>query len=657
MRPAAALTVAVLLVGAAAQPSGSPAGSAAPGVTLRRAPAVAACTLPGEPLPSRTRAVFVLDTSGSMRGIGDGKANIFERVKAAMNAYVRAAQPDQVELVTFDGGLRTRQRYTLPRDRERWNSDLAALRADGRNTYLYRSLREALAPLNTAGRYVTTVFVLTDGINNDPDPRQTAQRALAAFRARGPLDTLHYVALGTDIPADARAALRESRYADGLTVPIGQVPNLSSTRLGSTLRTVTDPARVPLPFGEGTPLMLAAGDAAAQVRLADDVVRGGAVRLVVTGRLPGGTPLLLCAPPVTPAGQPRRVLLRLKVGPAPRLSWLNPGADRTLALGETVTLRYRLEAGVDPGRLVLPAGLTGDLRRRPGGRELALHLTNTGLTGEQSVTPTLVSPQGRVLPLPAITAGTGNGAAVTAASLPGLAAILGGVLGGALAMAALRRRRPPSRAVPPPPAAPAPPSRIQGLQYGEDRTLALVGADGLATPVPAPLGRPFDLGQRARVPHLSGLRLQQDRAGLRVLRVPPDLEVSQGTRLLEEGEVVRPGTLLGVAVARAVRSPQPPLGSLVGLGLPLRLRADGVTLHVSGPYGEHALTLQPGITDLGVSLGAPTLQGLKVTPSGPHVLLAALPGGVTVRRSTDGAELRPGTYLPAEAELELPEVD
>ncbi|MDL2345924.1 vWA domain-containing protein, partial [Deinococcus sp. MIMF12] len=181
------------------------------------------CRLPGPPmpadaatfaasLPTRTRVVFVLDTSGSMRGIGDGQADIFNRVKAAVNAYVRSERPDRVELLTFDQGLRSRRGYSFPADRARWNTDLAALRADGRNTYLYRSLGEGLAPLR-AGGYVTTVLVLTDGTDNDPAGSWTAARALAAFQGRGRLDTLHYVALGTPLPADAGAALRASGYA------------------------------------------------------------------------------------------------------------------------------------------------------------------------------------------------------------------------------------------------------------------------------------------------------------------------------------------------------------------------------------------------------------------------------------------------------------
>ncbi|WP_102127791.1 vWA domain-containing protein [Deinococcus planocerae] len=636
------------------------------------------CTLPAGPLPTQTRAVFILDTSGSMRGIGDGKADIFGRVKAAVNRYVRGARPDQVEVVTFDTGPRPARGYTLPGEAARWNADLAALRADGRNTYLYRSVARALAPLTARERYATTVFILTDGIDNDPDARQNPARALAAFRGRGPLDTLHYVALGTQIPAAARAALGASGYGDGLTVPVGQVPDLG--RLGGGVLTVRDPQQVPVPFPDGAALTLAAGEAADRVSLPDGRVTDGAVRLNVAGRLPPGTPALLCAQ--TAGGQVRRVLLRLNVTPAPGLTWLNPGADRTLAPGETVTLRYRLEEAADAALRPTP-GLRGEVVRLPGGRELGVRLTNVGLEPGREVTPVLTFAGGRGVPLAGVTAAGGGGAALPQPTSPAppsgpaspnssgpqgrgrlqpwlLAGLLGLLALGGLALLLLaRRRRSHARPRRPSPTAarpvptPAPPT-VEGLQYREDRTLALAHADGLVTGVSTPLGGPFDLGQVGRVPHLSGLRFEQAQGGLRVLRVPADLEVSQGARLLEAGDVIRPGTLLGVAVARPARSPWPPLGTLVGLGLPLRLRADGGTLHVVGPYGDHALTLPPGVTDLGEAFGAPVLAGLKLTRSGAHILLADVPASLAVRRAADGLPLRPGTHLPPEAHLDLP---
>ncbi|MFC5850125.1 VWA domain-containing protein, partial [Deinococcus petrolearius] len=225
--------------------------------------------------------------------------------------------------------------------------------------------------------------------------------------------------------------------------------------------------------------------------------------------------------------------------------------------------------------------------------------------------------------------------------------------GGAGGKAAPRAPAPPRA-----PAGPAPHSfaagavpTVEGLTYKEDRTLALVMAGGELSSVPTPLGGPFDVGLLSRVPHLSGVRAEQHRDGLRLLHVPADLEVRQGARLLRPGDVVRPGTLLGVAMAGASRAPHPPLGSLVGLGLPLTLRADGTTVQVAGPYATHALSLPSGITDLGGAFGAPALRGLKVSVTGGRALLADLPAGLTLSRPGDPQPLRSGTYLPAEAEL------
>ncbi|WP_243398147.1 vWA domain-containing protein [Deinococcus koreensis] len=657
----------------------------------------APCELPPGPLPTLTRAVFVLDTSGSMRGLGDGRADIFGRVKASINTYVRQARPDRVELLTFDSGVRSRQGFAAPAGTPRWNGALGALRADGQSTHLYRSLHAALSPL-TAGAYLTTVFVLTDGIDNDPARAFTPGQALAAFGGRGPLDRLHYLALGAAIPADARQALAASPYADGLTVPLGQVPDLRGAGLEGGLVTVTDAARVPVPFPEGTPLSLAG---ARGLQLQPAQVQGGRIGLKVAGRLPYGSAALLCAGNRGPgagtgsgtvAGKPRRVLLRLNLPGTWPLRWLNPGADRVLAAGEEVGLRYRAAPGqrLQGLRLSgLPPKLRAEVRRLPASREFEIRLLNRGLTAGTLVTPTLTLPGGAATTLPAIraaaggrvgaapAAGSANGPAtgpVTAppqagqapSSLQGQPRLPRRVVWGLLILAALglagalllglRRRRGPVAAPPRAPAAPAMPT-VEGIEYSEDRLLALVSPSGDVTGVVTPLDGPFDLGHLARVPHLSGLRLEQHRHGLKCNQIPPDLEVSQGARLLRAGDIVRPGTLLGVAVARPSRAPQTPLGSLAGLGLPLTLRTQHLTLHLVGPYGEHVLALAPGLTDLGATLQAPALNGLSLSTSGTggRVLLVDLPPQLTVRRLGELTPVTPGTYLPAAVTLDLPD--
>ncbi|WP_147364067.1 vWA domain-containing protein [Deinococcus cavernae] len=667
-----------------------PGPQSPPAATTRTATAASAapCDLPVGPLPTATRAVIVLDTSGSMRGIGDGQANIFGKVKDSIATYVHSAQPDQLELITFDSGLRTRRSYALPGDQVRFDTDLRALQADGRNTYLYRSLQAALTPLTGADRYLTNVFVLTDGIDNDRRRTETARSAVNAFRGRGPLDTLTYIALGTQIPADARDALNSSDYATGLTLPVGQVPTLA--RLGTHVQRVTDAAHVPVPFRDGTTVTLASN--AAGVGLTQPLVQGGEVALHLPARLPHGTPALLCSVPnptenvVFPRSQ--RLLLDLNVGKeGSGLLWLNPGADLTLAPGEAAVLRYRALNGtpLDGAALRLPptpGGINATLEHQPGAHEFAVRLVNTGTLKAQILTPQLQlgtgqpgrgqQGMGRLVDLPSVTLQPGNAPAGTpgrplatntpATTTPGvqpwrwllwLLPLLALCAAGWWFLSRSRRKtRRARRPLPTVSGVPAP--TIQGIEYRDDRTLALVSGDGDVSSIAAPLGGPFDLGRLARVPLLSGLRAEQQLDGLKILNIPGDLEVSQGGRLIVTGDEIRPGTLLGVEVARQARAPHAPLGSLVGLGLPLTLKPDGVTLHIQGPYGTHALTLQLGVTDLGDAFNAPAFAGLKFSTSGPNILLADVPDGMTLTRQGESAPLRPGTYLSGETVISIP---
>ncbi|MBZ9714745.1 vWA domain-containing protein [Deinococcus multiflagellatus] len=630
----------------------------------------ATCALPeGGALPTRTRAVFVLDTSGSMRGIGDGQADIFERVKASIGAYVRGQRPDRVELLTFDSGLRSRRSFTQPAGTAAWNTALANLKADGKNTYLYRSLQGALAPLSAAGGDVTQVFVLTDGIDNDTREAGrtvTPEAALAAFRDRGPLDRLTYVALGTDIPPEAQAALQRSTYASGLTVPVGQVPDLTGAGLEGGLRVVTDPARLPPVFAPGTPLTLGVGPELGGAKLQ---ASGGQWALALPGRVPPGSPALLCAPPPSSAGwiapRPRQVLLRLTL-PGAGLTWLNPGADRALRAGEDVVLRLRAAPGLNPAAAVLGGlgpGVRGAVEARRGAREFAVRLTGLRPQPGVTLTPTLTFPGLPALALPPVQGAAGGRVPDPVTPPPTRAApreegrpvwpvLLTALLGGGLLAAGvlIRGRRAPAA---PPAPRPAPPPAVEGLTYREDRTLSLVSAQGDVTGVPTPLGGPFDLGQLSSVPHLSGLRAEQHRDGLRILRIPPDLEVSQGARLVKVGDVIRPGTLLGVAVARRARAPHPPLGELAGLGLPLALHVGGHQVRLRGPYGEHALGLSAPVTDLGRVLRAPALEELAVSLSGRDVLLLRVPDHLQVRAAGEASALRPGAALPAHAVIDF----
>lgn len=820
-------------------------GAAAGGMT--------GCVLPSGTVPSQTRAVFVLDTSGSMRGIGDGKADIFDRVKNSVERYVDTARPDQVKLITFDSGVRAERSYDLPAQAEQLRGDLGTLKADGNNTYLYRSMHAALTPLAASDRYVTSVFVMTDGIDNDPKPQYSAQGALSAFQARGTLDTLAYIALGSSIPEDAKNALAASDYASGMTLPPGEVPDLVALSGGVRLATVTDPNRVPAPFADGTPLSLAAQDS--RVSLARPDAVGGSAQLRVNRDIPAGSAALLCAPAVPSPNvvgpRTRRVLLKLQMmegGQTPGtqtaaaqgqsgqaqsgqaqsgqtqpaqnqtgasttttrttttqttvqtgqggqtgqtgsrdlagLLWLNPGAA-ALAQGQETVLRYRATGGLplDGAQLLLPAGLSGFsavLERQPGASEFAVRVQRSADSASDAalanslpggfLTPRLLLATGQVVNLtPLQVAGLpGNGGAATtvlpvgpasaqpqpgtpgtaatgqatsqgqanqsvsapsqttptqggqtpaaqpstaqnpaaqnpaaqtpaaqpsavlgsqgqapAASRPSfpwwillLLALMGlialmvrrGLQGATgtktMAAAAVKGNRPPPTAarhtraaapvpvpVPVAPAAPAVPSRVEGLHYRDDRTLALVGLEGDMRGIPTPLAGSFDLGQVSRAADLRGLRAEQVPGGLELSHIPDDLILAQGTQLLASGDLVVPGTLL--SVVSTVTGPRPSLGLLTGLGRPLMLRANGAQLEITGPYGDHLLSLTPGILDLGEMLEAPALRGMKLSTRGYHIMLTDLPQGVTLTNAADHTPIRAGMYLPERTGLLL----
>ncbi|MDO4244739.1 MAG: vWA domain-containing protein [Deinococcus sp.] len=860
------LTGRLLLVGGFSLLGLSAAQGTAPLTLTRPAPTssnpfatITTCKLPSGPIPTQSRAVFVLDTSGSMRGIGDGKADIFNEVKGKVERYVDTARPDEVQIITFDSGVRAERNYSLPAQESQLRSDLRNLKADGNNTYLYRSMHAALSPLAASDRYVTSVFVLTDGIDNDPQPRYSAESALSSFQARGKLDTLAYVALGSTIPTDAKNALAASDYASGITLPPGEVPDLVELTGGIGMATVTDPSRVPAPFADGTPLALASQNE--QVTLAQPAVVAGTTQLNIPKDLPAGSTALLCAPPPTEPNvvgpRTRRVLLKLRVGETPPatttstttntgtstgtptpttppatvttrttttqtttpavsvdgaayLTWLNPGADTRLGQGDETVLRYRAspDMNLDGSELLLPAGLQGFetvLERQSGARDFALRVRRTASSAPDAtlaaalpsglLTPRLLLSSGQVIslvpvqvgglsttagrettlpvsPIPAAPGttqvtlapgtqasgtqvttsqtttqtapangtgmngtgatgtqgagvqpnGTQPGAAQTAtgqnnAAQTGAAQTNGtqgtdaqtsatqtttqttttqttpaterrsgfpwwllllplllllGLLAfglwrrrgakagtGSMAAAAVKGNRPPPApkkvvaaapvAVPaqvPAAAAPAP-TRVEGVHYRDDRTLALIGLDGEVRGMPSPLSGPFDLGQVSRVAELRGLRAEQLHEGLQLVQIPEDLIVSHDTKLLSSGDLIAPGTLLSVIPAASNgTAARPSLGSLTGLGRPLMLRANGAHLEITGPYGDHLLNLTPGILDLGELLEAPALRGLRLSTRGYRILLTDVPAGLSVAPSGEHTPLKPGMYLP-----------
>lgn len=72
------------------------------------------------PLPDRYHYVFVLDTSGSMMGLGDGKGRvIFPRVKMELKRFAEQLPPDsRVTIQPFDAGPGPSRTFVLPAEKD-----------------------------------------------------------------------------------------------------------------------------------------------------------------------------------------------------------------------------------------------------------------------------------------------------------------------------------------------------------------------------------------------------------------------------------------------------------------------------------------------------------------------------------------------------------
>ncbi|GAA5533988.1 hypothetical protein Dalu01_02396 [Deinococcus aluminii] len=401
------------------------------------------CVLPQGPLPERSRYVVMLDVSGSMVGKGDGKYDIFGQVERELGVFLEeTTSTSTVRLVTFARGVEASRDFDYPGQKAELQAYLNTLKPDGTRTFLYRSMQRVFSGLRKDPSLATTVYVLTDGNDNDPQP-VNLQGALATFeKSRGTFDKLYYIGLGTDIPRAAETAFDATSYARTLEVPPRIIPQLGgfgllpallelsrgrltrSGKLGEDVRLRLDNSRFPgLKLGRGR---LGAGESL--LSLTVDPARPGtpdaAALLCVEGtkvseralvrpgqEVPaGGGPSAGAGSPGTGSAGARTPGASGTSGgkDAPgqgtlRLTLLNPEEVRALGPGEETTLRYRVQGPAGRRGQVnfgtLPEGLTATVDDRPltgpvpvtAGDTVALTLRNTGLADGQAVriAPTL----------------------------------------------------------------------------------------------------------------------------------------------------------------------------------------------------------------------------------------------------------------------------
>ncbi|GIW44763.1 MAG: hypothetical protein KatS3mg077_2045 [Candidatus Binatia bacterium] len=368
--------------------------------------------------PKQYHYVFVVDTSRSMIGEGDGKGRvIFPRVKEEIRRFLeRVPAGSKVTFQPFDRGPGPRVSFMLPGDDNQLQAYLDTLQAKGRDTYLYASLLEVLRSLPQDPETATIVFLFTDGKDNDPGPLTMDDVTRAYKVRRGPYDWVYYFLLGLDVPEDvARATLGEEGW-QVLSVPPNQVPQLlrvqatpNQLHLGNLLQEpvarrdlqlAVEPERaVDLKLRVVAPQLAAHG--AALVVEPAKLSGGGAqslnFRLLNPQQLPHGEyEAFVCveAAEKSTALQPYPVPLKLAYHPPGeyRLAPLQDVAFLTLEKGGTATVAYRVEANPWANAPVsvslpeqLPQGLelqlnggTGPVSLMPGD-QLQVSLTNQGL--------------------------------------------------------------------------------------------------------------------------------------------------------------------------------------------------------------------------------------------------------------------------------------
>ncbi|MCX7601318.1 MAG: VWA domain-containing protein [Meiothermus sp.] len=389
-----------------------------------------------QPPPDAFRYSFLIDTSASMAGRGDGQKAIFPQLQERLLEFVRAIRGRaEVWVTPFNRGALPTARFRLPEERQGLESYISGLEALNSDTWLYRSLQNILVELPTNPAVGNVVYVLTDGIDNDPQ-RPGLNRVLQAYAPkRGPYDFLYYLGLGQTVPAEIQAAFASFPLACATGTAVGVVPPLAHARvspgrmdLGNfKLEVGARSVKLEVQFqGSRAPLGLLYQDetlnqAGGRLEIEPATLISEqtqlSVRLRQRSTLPDGTYggyLVLSGPPgtvVTPAAIPVRFAY-------------NPGALYRLVLLETQDgpeagrksiHRYRLEGNqwatepitlnlekLPPGLQVRFNGKPGPVRLRPG-QTLSIELLNPGLGEAQGSEPLawkVATPAGARLELP-----------------------------------------------------------------------------------------------------------------------------------------------------------------------------------------------------------------------------------------------------------------
>lgn len=175
--------------------------------------------------------VFLLDTSGSMEGEPPGSGNtiIFPEVKKVIKKFLKGRKPgENIFVYPFDEGIHDSEKFEIREedDISRAQNYIDGLEANGPNTWVYRSLRDAIDRITDfpEENHVVTIYLYTDGLDNDPTRQYSMRDIMAHFNLkRREHDWLYYCTLGVELPPAEKETLEESENVTWVKTPTGEV--------------------------------------------------------------------------------------------------------------------------------------------------------------------------------------------------------------------------------------------------------------------------------------------------------------------------------------------------------------------------------------------------------------------------------------------------
>ncbi len=624
-----------------------------------------------QPPPAFFRYSFLVDTSASMVGRGDGRAVIFPQLQEKLLDFVRAIRGRaEVWITPFNQGAAPTARFRLPEERLGLESYISGLEANGANTWLYRSLQDIFTELPADPTAGNVIYVLTDGIDNDRQ-RPSLNQVLQAYASkRGPHDFLYYVGLGQAVPEDIKAAFASFPLACAISAAVGVVPTFAHARVSpgqldlGNFKLEPGARRVQLEvsfLGPGAPLtLLYQGESLEQAGGRLEIEPTTLVleqaqlsfRLSQTSSLPDGNYrgyLVLSGPPgtvVTPAAIPVR--FAFNPGALYRLVLLD-GSNGVLSPGRKNVLKYRLEGNewatepitvdlenLPQGLQVRFNGKAGPVRLRPG-QSVAIELLNQGIgdgRGHEQVDWNVVTPAGARLELPRPPLISPNTQGRWLGWL--LAALLPLALGGGWLW---QRQRPRRR------------QRIPTsiTEFPSPYASLLTPLDG-PRQLELKEGQLVDLGLLWANPLLRGLLLMGSSTGAQVEELP------EGVTLLTQ-EPLEVGAILPFNRAARLYSEEGLIGSFVVINprQATRVRWGKATF---APSGSRPVSFDLGgldVIDLGKKLNLPVLLGMGLMLSQGGLRLLQLPQGIRAR--TSEGLLKSGARIPFEQPVQLEDAE